>query len=260
LAAGTGGTDTVAEIQTLVTAANTALTKIEAYNNGDGSTPAALTAQDYADAGITDVSTDNLASVNAQVLAAATGGADTIAEIQTLVTAANTALAKIEAYNNGDGSIPAALIAQDYADAGITGVSTDNLAAVNAQVLAAATGGADTVAEIQALVTAANNALSKIEAYNNGDGATPAALTARDYADAGITAVSTDNLAAVNAQVLAAALGEADSVAEIQALVTAANTALSKIEAYNNGDGGTPAALIAQDYADAGITQSSIDN
>ena len=66
------------------------------------------------------------------------------------------AIRKIEAYNNGDGTTPSALTVQDYVDAGITGVSADNLAAVNAQVLAAATGGADTVEEIQALVDAAD--------------------------------------------------------------------------------------------------------
>ena len=72
----------------------------------------------------------------------------------------------------------------------MTGVTANNLAAVNAQVLAAATGGADTVAELQSLVTAANNAIAKIEAYNNGDGTTPLALTVADYQAAAITGVS----------------------------------------------------------------------
>ena len=51
-------------------------------------------------------------------------------------------------------------------------------------MLAQAAGGADTAPEVQALVTTANTALAKIEAYNNGDGTTPAALTAADYAAA----------------------------------------------------------------------------
>ena len=59
------------------------------------------------------------------------------------MTAANAALAKIEAYNIGKGTEPAALSPQDYADAGITGVVAGNLAVVKAQVLAAATGGAE---------------------------------------------------------------------------------------------------------------------
>ena len=61
-------------------------------------------------------------------------------------------------------------------------MSADNLAAVNAQVLKQAAGGANTVAEIQALVTPANAALDKIEAYNNGNGNSPVALTVADYA------------------------------------------------------------------------------
>jgi outer membrane translocation and assembly module TamA len=260
LAAATGGADTVSEVQALVTAAADALAKIEAYNNGDGTSPAALAVADYAAAGITGVTTDNLAAVNAQVLAAATGGADTVSEVQALVTAADAALATIEAYNNGNGTSPAALTVAEYAAAGITGVTTDNLAAVNAQVLAAATGGADTVSEVQALVTAADAALATIEAYNNGNGTSPAALTVQDYVDAGITGVTAGNLAAVNAQVLAAATGGADTVSEVQALVTAADAALATIEAYNNGNGTSPAALAVQDYVDAGITGVTADN
>jgi capsule polysaccharide export protein KpsE/RkpR len=257
---GLGGANTVGEVQALVTAANTALAKIEAYNNGNGTTPLALTEADYAAAGITGVTADNLAAVNAQVLAQAALGADTAPEVQALVTAANAALAKIEAYNNGDGTTPAALTLADYAAAGITGVTADNLAAVNAQVLAQAALGADTAPEVQALVTAANAALAKIEAYNNGNGTTPAALTLADYAAAGITGVNADNLAAVNAQVLKQGLGGANTVGEVQALVTAANTALAKIEAYNNGNGTTPLALTEADYAAAGITGVTADN
>ena len=254
------GADTIPEVQALVTTANNALAKIEDYNNGNGTTPAALTVQDYANAGITGVSNANLAAVNAKVLAQNTGGADTVPEVQGLVNGISDALAKIEAYNNGDGTMPAALSAQDYANAGITGVTANNLAAVNAVVLSQAVGGADTIPEVQALVTTANNALAKIEDYNNGNGATPAALTAQDYVNAGITGVNADNLAAVNAQVLAQSTGGADTVAEVQALVTAANNALAKIEAYNNGNGATPAALTLQDYANAGITGVTVDN
>jgi hypothetical protein len=140
-------------------------------------------------------------------------------------------LTKIEAYNRGDGITPSPLSVQDYAGAGITGVSADNLAAVNAQVLAQNDGGADTVNKVTALVTAANAALAKIEDYNNGDGTTPAALTPQDYAAAGITGVSADNVGAINAKVLAAAVGEANTVGEIQGFANGVNYALVKIEA-----------------------------
>ncbi len=262
-----GGADTAPEVQALVTAANTALStiatalaKIEAYNNGNGTTPAALTVADYVAAGITDVTADNLAAVNAKVLAAATGGADTASEIQALVVAVNAPLAKIEAYNNGNGTTPVALALADYVAAGVTGVSLDNLAAVNAKVLAADVLGANTAIKIQALVTKANEALAKVEAYNVGNGTTPVALALADYVAAGVTGVSLDNLAAVNAKVLAAATGGADTVPEIQALVTKANETLAKVEAYNNGNGTTPAALTLDDYAAVGVTGVSLDN
>ncbi|NQZ30324.1 MAG: hypothetical protein HRU06_03575, partial [Oceanospirillaceae bacterium] len=260
LAAAPGAADTVAEIQAIVTSATAALDKIEAYNNGDGTNPAALTLADYSDAAISGVSLDNLAAVNAQVLAASSGDADTVLEIQGSVTAANAALAKVEAYNNGDGSSPVALLSTDYVAVGVTGVSVDNLAAVNAQVLAALIGETDIVSEIQTKVSAADNALAFIEAYNNGDGSSPAALSIDDYTNAGITGVSIDNLLAVNAQVLSTASGDTDTVSEIQAQVSAANLALAKVEAYNNGDGATPAALDVADYIAAGITGVNADN
>jgi hypothetical protein len=87
------------------------------------------------------------------------------------------------------------------------------------------------------------NLFDKIEAYNNGNGTTPPALTVADYVAANVTGVTADNVAAVNAQVLKQDAGGADSQIEVQALVTAANAALAKIEAYNNGNGITPPAL-----------------
>ena len=249
LAKGQEGANTAEKIDAMVKPSSIAV--IETYNNGDGTTPPALTVTQYTAAGVIGVTSHNLAAVNAAVLSQATAGADTEAEIQTLVDRVN-ALAVIEAYNNGDGTPPTALTLADYTDAGITGVTSGNLAAVNAAVLAQAAAGADAEAEIQALVDRVN-ALAGIEAYNNGDGTAPAALTLADYTDAGITGVTSGNLAAVNAAVLAQATAGADAEAEIQALVDRVN-ALAGIEAYNNGNGTTPAALTLADYTDAGIT------
>jgi hypothetical protein len=260
LAQSTGGATTTPLIQALVTSANSALAKIEAYNNGNGTIPAALSLSDYAAAGITGVNTNNLAAVNFQVLSATTGGADSVGKIQTLAGAALTALAKIEAYNDGDGSVPSALTPADYQTVGITGVTQENLAAVNMQVLSAVFNGADTVPEIQGLVAAANAALAKIEAYNNGNGISPLALTVNDYANAGITGVNTGNLATINAQILASNTGGADTVPEIQSLVNNLNMALAKIEAFNNGDGITPSPLTLADYMAASVTGVNAGN
>lgn len=64
------------------------------------------------------------------------------------------ALVKIEAYNNGNGTTPAALTVCDYWAASVTGVNFSNVSALNALVLAQAPGGANTTAKVQALVTA----------------------------------------------------------------------------------------------------------
>ncbi len=70
----------------------------------------------------------------------------------------DTALGLIEQFNNGDGTTPPPPSLSLYQqEIGITGITQENLLLVNAAVLAADTGGADTVAEIQAIVDAVEN-------------------------------------------------------------------------------------------------------
>lgn len=63
-----------------------------------------------------------------------------------------SALEKIEAYNNGDGSTPPPLTVDDYKAAGIDGVNTSNLSKVNETILALDKGDADTVEKITAAI------------------------------------------------------------------------------------------------------------
>ena len=198
--------------------------------------------------------------MNAQILAQGQDGADTVAKVQALVTAANNALIKIEAYNNGNGAVPPALTKADYDGAGITGVSADNLAAVNAQVLAQSPGDANTIAKVQALVAKADLALAKIEAYNNGNGITPPALTKADYVSAGITGVDDDNLAALNAQVLMQSPGDANTVAKVQALLTSVETALTKIAAWAVDSTDPLQAPNKSDYDTVGVPGVTVAN
>ena len=214
-----------------------ALAKISTYA-ADASSPAP-TLMDYTDAGVMQVSADNLEAVNMAVAAAASTAAeaDTLADIQALaapaiMTAAAkmAALAKISTYA-ADASSPAPTL-MDYTDAGVMQVSADNLEAVNMAVAAAASTAAeaDTLADIQALATPAimtaaakMAALAKISTYA-ADASSPAP-TLMDYTDAGVMDVSADNLEAVNAAVAAAATADdADTLADIQALVNPAIT------------------------------------
>ena len=227
-----------------------ALMAIEAYNNGDGIAPKALTLEIYEIAGMVGVSKANLEAINASVLEQISGGADSKVEIQALVDRV-LALAVIQEFANGDGVTPPPLTIAQYEAAGILGVTASNLSAMNATVLAKGQEGANTAEKIDAMVKPSSIAV--IETYNNGDGTIPPALTVTQYTAAGVIGVTSDNLAAVNAAVLAQATAGADTEAEIQALVDRVN-ALAGIEAYNNGDGTTPTALTLADYTDAGIT------
>jgi len=111
----------------------------------------------YTDAGIIGVTGGNLAEINAAVAAAkiAKGSDLTAGEIQTAV---NKVLA-IAAINAGGATLA------NYTDAGITGVTAGNLAAVNTEVASAkTTKGSDlTAAEIQA-------AVNKVLAASSGGG------------------------------------------------------------------------------------------
>ena len=117
----------------------------------------------------------------------------------------------------------------DYVAAGITGVTADNLSAVNAQVLAAATGGADTAAEIQTLASQGalvqTAALDKIANYAGNN----PAPTVDDYKNAGITGVTSQSLADVNTQLAQASKTDSDQVSEVQTLVNTANQNLTVI-------------------------------
>ncbi|MCP3674474.1 MAG: DUF1566 domain-containing protein, partial [Gammaproteobacteria bacterium] len=105
----------------------------------------------------------------------------------------------------------------DYAVAGVTGVTTDNLAAVNAAIDAVEGTEADTVAEIQTIVDGVIDAIGIISDYAADNTATTP--TVANYATAGVIGVEAGNLDAVNAAIDAVTGVDADTVAEIQDIV-----------------------------------------
>ena len=214
-----------------------ALMAIEAYNNGDGIAPKALTLEIYEIAGMIGVSEANLEAINASVLDQISGGADSKVEIQALVDRV-LALAVIQEFANGDGVTPPPLTIAQYEAAGILGVTASNLSAMNATVLAKGQEGANTAEKIDAMVKPSSIAV--IETYNNGDGTTPPALTVTQYTAAGVIGVTSDNLAAVNAAVLAQATAGADTEAEIQALVNAIRPVLTETAVIGTVNVNTP--------------------
>jgi hypothetical protein len=241
----TDNLDTVADLQAQVTAGNGALSAILttiAPNTNTVALEAQVQIDAYVDAGVLNVTADNLLAVNAQIrkqLAAdsdATGNVDSVAELQAKVVSAEAALAYLisdvqgETYalddvSGGEAVLTKTIQLAAYADAGVLDVTADNLLAVNAQLRLETTAtNKDSVADIQTIVGLADDAIALIEEYNNGDGATALANTATtltpiDYAAAGIRGVTADNQVAVNQAILAVNTGEADQVGEIQSLV-----------------------------------------
>ncbi|MDC9714990.1 MAG: type I secretion C-terminal target domain-containing protein, partial [Gammaproteobacteria bacterium] len=237
--------DEIAEIQPLVY-----LGVIEGYNLNDGAgEDSDLSTRDYENIGITTGISHsyNLAAVNAQVAAQDAGGADTKAKIEALIPLANATIAKIEAYNNSDGSNPLSIA--DYHNAGIFDVNEGNLLAVNVRVLSAEDKGADTIDEIKVHIFVAKQSIQLIEDYTEER----TSLSVFHYTNIGIIGVSGNNTITINALVLQQADGDADTVPEIQAIVDQMiATAISKISAY--ADDATQTEPVLQDYYDAGIT------
>eukprot|EP01030_Chromulinospumella_sphaerica_P013634 gene13634-13417_t len=211
-----------------------ALKTLQAAAQANNASTSTTSLETYSAAGITGVTQDNLAAINNALNTAAVSGThvDTAAKVQAIVDAYNAILGEangatpdttpssvdtvaeinelarianaIQLVATGGKPNPT-LTAADFDKAGITGVTDANLAAVVASLMSKADNGtqSDSLKELQDVVTTANNALAKFEAYKNGRSDDPEALTVDDYAEAGITGVTTDNLAAVNAQVLA---------------------------------------------------------
>jgi hypothetical protein len=190
---------------------------------------------------------------------------DTLAEVQALVNKVK-AIGIIQDYKTAAGVAPTVGV---YADAGITGVTTDNLTAVNTAIIATA---ADIIANPDTVIAAAatagvsnqSTAFAVITAYANNN--TSPVPTVQNYSDAGITGVTTANLAAVNARVDAKALTDVNTLTKAQAVVDTgivANTdAITLIQNYL-GDSTKPAPVL-NDYRDASLasvsTTTQVDN
>ena len=202
-------------------------------------------------AGITGVTNNNLAVVNAQVLAQSVGAADTCPEVQALVTtvvAAFTAsLNAIATYAETGVTAPAV---SDYTQVGVVGVTAGNLAAINSAINAQAGAdsivgnandrdGADTAAEVQTIVSAYNAILQAADGVDNT--ANSANPTTAQYASVGVTGVSTAaHVSLLGDTIDTQASAAVDTVAKVQAL---ADAALAVLTGAANGTAPTLAQL-----------------
>ncbi|WP_396189466.1 beta strand repeat-containing protein, partial [Flavobacterium sp.] len=256
--------DTTAEVQAIVDAYKAILAEANDTNSTAGDTTADATpasdptAAQYAtigaDIGTAATDAENLALLNDIVGASQATDVDTIAEINNLARIANA----IQQTAAGQTPNPA-LTPADLAKVGLSGVTADNLTAVLNAIAAQADNGSatDSLPELQAVIntaaTAYANALDAISAAAEGNSATTTSPSAQQYADAGVSGVTSANLAAINDALNSAPVNgaAADTAAEVQAIVNAYNKILSAADGTDSNATATPT---ADDYAAIGVT------
>ena len=193
-------------------AASDARDIIEEFAATDGGSTAP-TVSDYTDAGVSGVDSDNLDDINTLLAEKNADEVDTVAKIQSVVTAGD-AIHTIKAYSATDGASSTPAIGT-YSEAGITGVTTNNLTQVNTAI---ADSSVQTVSDIQSVVDTAV-ATYTIQQYAATDGGS-SAPTVADYEAAGVQDVTSDNLDAVNADIAAKSADEVDTIDTISSSVS----------------------------------------
>ena len=248
--------DTVAEIQAL---ADAVAAVVMGAAGGTGPTKVQLEAL-----GIVGVTDSNLATVSANIANTNDDGSgiNTIVEIQALVNSValdattQTAVDKIRAEAADANSVDPELA--DYAAAGVSGVTADNLAAINDaldsdHVTAAL---ADTTPEVQIIVDAYKAILAEANGSSADAGSDPSAA---QYTAIGVTGIDTAPKASLLSDIIdvknldAAAV---DTVAEVQALANAVTKVMAAADGRGNNNDNNPTAT---DYAMLGVVGIDAD-
>ncbi|PQA85063.1 hypothetical protein C5F52_03465 [Limnohabitans sp. TS-CS-82] len=215
--------DTVPELQTLATAAAAVITGAAA---GTQPTKAQLEAL-----GITGVTDANLSAIQAAIAATPDDGTgvDTLTELQAVANtgatnAANAAaaLSAIAAAAQANNATDANVATSVFATAGVTGVDSTNVAAIQSALNSAAVIGtsADTLAEVQAIVDAYNAVKANADGTANNNATNP---TQAQYAAIGVTGVDSNVKASLLGDVVdSKPFTAVDTVPELQALADAA--------------------------------------
>jgi hypothetical protein len=213
--------DTVAKVQALVDAYAKVLNAADAVDN-DTAKPLL---SDYTAMGITGVDSAVKVSLLGDVIDITPRiHADTAAELQVLADAVAAVLAGVVVAN------PPPSMAQLQA-LGLTGLSPANLAAVQLAIQGTAGDGlgVDTLLELQTLVTALAPVAKPLWGAAMDNSATESSPSLATYTEAGVTGVTTANLAAINSALNSASVGapEVDTAAEVQSLVNAYRAVLA---------------------------------
>ena len=236
-------TDTVAEVQVIVNTYNALLAGADGTANGN----VTLTASQYGVLQVTAIDSVAKASLmNSAVDIQTAAGVDSLAELNALASTV------ADIFTTAAGGTPSpALTAARLAALGLTGVTTDNLAAILAAIAATPDDGSGvtSLSALQAIVTAAAaaaaNALTVISAYDGTN--TPPSLST--FVAAGVSGVSASNLAAMNSMMAQLPASATDTAAEVQAIVDAYNVLLNAADGLANGN----ATLTAAQYQLLGL-------
>jgi hypothetical protein len=201
----------------------------------------------YTDAGVTGVTTANLAAMNSAVEVLSASNVDTKEKLQTIVTAYN----KILASTNSTGATATQADVSDFvsigAEIGLSKSSASHLSLLNSVIGNLSQSQIDSVAEINAVAVV----VDKIMGTATGQ---TLPLTVQDFATIGIAtlgsgAVTEANLASVsNAIARAGGQSAVDTFAELNTLVTAITTI------YNYASDGSQAIPITSHYTTLGVT------
>lgn len=254
--AGRAAADTVAELQARADAAK----HVVAAAGGSAAEAAALTVQDMAALGVTGVTADNIGALQT-VMHAISNDFEVATKygVQTIVNAtlgnnyySALGMLGLEAQLNSANNTT--LSASLYAKAGVTGVNSANLSSINSALNSDAITGllANTPPELQAIVDAYSAILQSADGVADN---TATALTGAQFTSVGVTGINgtaTEGSALhlVDSVVDASTTAKVDTVAELQAMATAAN----HVMAAAGGTSTDAAALTYNDIQALGIS------
>ncbi|OGO93596.1 MAG: hypothetical protein A2Y17_00610 [Clostridiales bacterium GWF2_38_85] len=255
--------DTTAEIQAVISSVNAreaVVSIISEYAGNDDAS--ALTTDQLKAAGAVGVLEVNFAQYKVKISDATLAATSTTSGIQTIINTVNQAainatILVIKGYAKAKDA--SALTVEQLNFIGLSNIIVSNLGRYKSGVAAATEAGADTKAEIQGIIDAANTAavnsiINTISGFAGNDNADN--LTTDMLLSAGITNVVAQNLTRYKTAIVNAISNTADSQAEIQALINNANTeavtaAISVIGGYATLDDAS--ALTIDKLAEAGV-------
>ena len=203
----------------------------------------APTVTDYTTAEITGVTVSNIGAVNSAIDAITAAQADTANKIQAIVNqivadlATAAAIDMIEAFaDSNTNPVPAE---GHYSAAGVAGVTSANIDAVNAAVEASSAAFADTTAEIQAIVSSVINSLKALaELIEDLSGNANSRLITANQLDEihRVEGVISANIDEYNAAFISSAFSDVNNpiAAEINAVIASVNTIVANETAALN--------------------------